>query len=173
MGNGSFNILLLTLAVFWLFSISSCTQSDAQREFEDLAFQPPENITEMTDGGRMVSNASDPDDWRSSPMYRGLVEVATPAYPNPVNVNTQLIIEVENKGFETLSGLEVYVFKESFRNQVGPLFSMDGSTIQTGLITISLSPAQFGDGTQASGLYRIIIYDGRQNVFTYGDVEVL
>ncbi len=170
MRHSSVYFLIIFSGLFFLFG--SCAQTDAQREFENRALNPPQNITQMTEGGNRVENGNDPDDWRTSPMYRGLVEIVTPAYPNPVDLNSPLILEIENKGFETLSGIEVYVFRENYRNQILLYSSLD-SSIDPGLITIQLSPTQFGDGSQTSGLYRLLIYDGRQNVLSYGDVEVL
>lgn len=165
------SFLLLVLCI----TAAACSQSDAQREFEREAQAPPENITEMTPGGQPVENgATDPEDWRSSPMYRGLVDIETPAYPNPVNLNTPLRIEINNKGIETLSGIEVYVFQFDITTDIaGPLYTAEQSSIFPGIITIQLDPNQFARrSTGNTGIFRILIYDGRQNLISYGDVRV-
>ncbi len=64
----------------------SCGQDDDQREFEQEAFQLPDGITETEGNGSIISE--DPDDWRTSPFFQGLVFV-DPAFPNPVSIGDQ------------------------------------------------------------------------------------
>lgn len=171
------DMIKFPIAIFCLSLIAAgCSRSDAQREFEQQALSIPENITGMTEAGKRVPDSNDPDDWRISPMYRGLIAIDTPAYPNPVNINSILRIIIDNKGFETLSGLEVFVYRDDPRNQLGPVYINDEPSITPGLLSIQLDPRQFspfGNSSQASGLYRLIIYDGRRNIVSYGDVRVL
>jgi len=153
----------------------SCSKSSDQQEFEDRAFSTPENITEMTVTGEPVPGRTDPDDWRIAPMFRGFVEIQTPAHPNPVSINSSLQIDVNIIGIESVQGLAVFVFKDRRENLVGPIFLEDPSTISPGLISIILDPSQFSRTSnlqEALGLHRILIFDQRDNLISYGDVRV-
>lgn len=163
-------LLVLTVSV-----LIACSKSDAQRDFERDAQSVPQNITEMDIDGQPADNGrTDPDDWRISPMYAGLVEIDTPAFPNPVNIGTPLRILFDNKGIDTINGLEVYVFQNDYSDLRGPFFTLGQSEIYQGLITIQLDPAQFAfQGVGNTNIYRILIYDGREDLISYGDVEVI
>lgn len=171
------NFEIKNIPAFLLIGIIciACSQSDAQREFEREAQTIPENITEMGINGQPIENGmTDPEDWRISPMYAGLIEIETPAYPNPVDLSTPLRILIENKGIDTINGIEVYTFQFDYSNLMGPFYILDQSQIYQGLITIQIDPSQFS--RQAVGdndIYRILIYDQRQNLITYGDVEII
>ncbi|MDX1673140.1 MAG: hypothetical protein R3211_12445 [Balneolaceae bacterium] len=157
-----------------LFVATGCAESDQQNEFEQQAFSVPEGITEMTVNGTAVPGAGDPDDWRISPMFAGFIEVSTPAFPNPVNLNSPLTINLDIKGIESISGLAVFVFRDPDR-LVGPIYTNDQTSLSPGLETITLQPIDFsrtGNPTEVVGLNRILIFDGRENLITYGDVEV-
>lgn len=169
----SFIFILLGAALLY-----GCSKSDDQRKFENAAFKTPSGITEMAANGRVTDNGNeDPDDWQIGPMFQGLIELSSPAigaYPNPVNLNTSLRIDLDIKGIESISGLQVYVFSSPER-LTGPIYQNTQSSLPPGVMTITLDPAQFsssGAGSQASGIYRILIYDNRQNLITYGDVQV-
>lgn len=150
----------------------ACSQSDAQREFENQAFSTPQNITETTSSGDLVDGGdTDPDDWRVGPDYRGLVEVGKPAYPNPVLIDDFIFIELDF-GFESrIRGLRIFAFSDPNVNiqQIDEI-TRELSTIETLRISPSLFAGSTGVGL--ASVYRIVITDQNENVLTYGDVEV-
>jgi len=153
--------------------LSSCSQNDDQREFEQQAFQLPENITETSESGEIISE--DPDDWRTAPFFQGLVFV-NPPFPNPVLTSNQLQINVEITGIEAVSGLSVIVLIEGGINgEFRPIYTDTQSPMPPGLTTININPVQLGRFNtveSARGLHRLILVDGRENVISYGDVLV-
>lgn len=146
---------------------------DAQREFERQAMQAPEGITETNANGEVRSE--DPDDWRISPMYDRLLEVTVPAYPNPTQ-NDQVFIELNIFNIEAVNGLSVETFQENFGQQYFRVLYVDErSPLPTGYTTIEISPVEFSPQNSyedAIGIHRVLIYDRRGNLITYGDVEV-
>lgn len=161
-----FYILLLVP----LLLSTGCSKSDDQRRFEDQAQAEPQGITETSGSGESTGQP-DPDDWRIAPMYSGLIHIEVPAYPNPVNFNSNLRIDIDIRGPEVLSRLEVYSFE--YPGQLhGPLSVLDNPTY---LQTVSINAeaiANSSGGSGASGLYRLLLYDGRENLISYGDVRV-
>lgn len=163
----------LFCAVVCIAAVASCSKSGDQREFERDAFTFPQNYTATDAHGALLPNATDPDDWRIGPMFGGLVAVSTPAWPNPVNLNNSFQIELDIRGIESVSGLEVLAFDEPGQPLIGPLYLEDEGALSGGLHTITLSPGQFHNPeTSITDLYRILIYDGNQNLITYGDVQI-
>lgn len=149
-----------------LFLAAGCAKSDDQKDFEDQAFGTPQGITATDANGAIQS--SDPEDWRISPLYQGRVSITSPAYPNPVAINSQLYIIINILGIEAIQGLEIYVYKTPGQS-LNLVRSYDQSSISEGDMTIILNPAGFS-GT--GGLYRVLIYDNQENLVTYGDVMV-
>ena len=124
-----FNRILLPL--FIIIALSSCGQDDEQREFEQQAFQLPENITETEGNGTIINE--DPDDWRTSPFFQGLVFVS-PAFPNPVSIGDQLSLEVEVSGIDAVSGLTVAVLIDDAANaQFRSLYTVNQNPLPPGL----------------------------------------
>ncbi|HET6527693.1 MAG TPA: hypothetical protein VFG39_02990 [Balneolaceae bacterium] len=153
--------------------LAGCSKSDDQRDFENGAFAVPRGITEMTANGTVVPDKEDPEDWRIAPMYRGLIDIETPAYPNPVALNSSFRIDLYITGLETISALKVYAFELPGKLYV-PIYVRENLS-STSLVTINLNAAAVANssaGSQAAGLYRILIYDGRQNLISYGDVRI-
>jgi len=163
----------IILLAFLAFSVAGCSQDDDQRDFEQEAFSFPEGFTETDGSGKVISE--DPDDWRTAPFFQGLVFV-DPAFPNPVQVSGQLMINIEIAGIEAVSGLSVVVLIESGANpELRPVYTDPQSPMPTGISVISISPIQLGRFNtveSARGLHRLIILDGRNNVISYGDVMV-
>jgi hypothetical protein len=160
--------LLGTILIVLPLLISGCNQSSDQRDFERAAFSEPEGFTRTNSSGQVQDR--DPDDWRIAPFFQGLIEV-DPAYPNPVQSNDQLVIDVIVTGVESVSGLWVFVYYGP--NDIRELFLDDRRPVPPGATTIRLNPltiARFSENPQ--GLYRLIITDGTQNVITYGDVKI-
>ncbi|MDZ7771861.1 MAG: hypothetical protein U5K31_03860 [Balneolaceae bacterium] len=161
-----------------LLLLAGCTKSEDQRRFEREATTPPSNYTARNAQGHLVNEQEDPDDWRIGPMFSGILEVEISAFPNPVSPNQQVRILLQittSTGMGSLSGLDVYAFRETFDNITTSLYYRSGSEIEPGLHTITLSADQFHrSGVGVSSLYRILIYDDSMqgNLITYGDVQV-
>lgn len=161
-----FLIVFLSLGL-----LISCSKSNDQRKFENQAFSFPENIAEYNANGQPVENRDDPDDWRIGPDFSGLIKIQTPAHPNPVNLNSSITIDIDVAGFEAINGLEVYVFRDP-ANLIGPVFVSDQSPLPPGVTTVIMDPSQFAQSSSGSQLYRILIYDNRENLISYGDIQV-
>ena len=166
-----FNRFLLPL--LFLLALTSCGQDDDQREFENEAFQLPEGITETSGNGEIISE--DPDDWRTSPFFAGLIFV-NPAFPNPVTIGDQLSLEIEISGIDAVSGLTVAVLIDDAANaQFRSLYSINQNPLPPGLTSININPVELGrfnSPESARGIHRLIIFDNRQNIISYGDVRV-
>ena len=167
-----------SLALFLLGPclLLSCSKSDDQRTFEQEALRAPQNITE-TSGDPSDEGRTDSDDWRISPMYQGLIAIGQPytrfPYPNPLHYNDRLILELYLRGVETLSGIEIHAV-DSLRHISGPIASQNGLS-STSLVSFDISGSAIAGasgGDHSSGLYRILIFDSRQNIISYGDVRV-
>ncbi len=167
-----FNSPYLPIYLFILLFLSGCGQDDEQRKFEQQAFQSPSGITKTENG---VPDSEDPDDWRTSPFFSGLIEI-TPPYPNPVLVSDQLTIEVNVSGIDAVSGLTVAVLiPDGDRSNIRVLRTVNENPLPPGLTTINLNPVQFGrfnNPESARGLHRIFFYDNRENIISYGDIRV-
>lgn len=163
----------LLLPVLFIIALTSCGQDDDQREFEQEAFQLPEGITETDFDGTVISE--DPDDWRTSPFFQGLVFV-DPAFPNPVSIGDQLSLEIDIAGIDAVSGLTVAVLIEDAANaQFRTLYTDSQNPLPPGLTSVSINPVELGrfnNPESARGIHRLIIYDNRQNIISYGDVRV-
>lgn len=169
------------LHIFLLFftgglMLTGCSKSDDQREFENQALSDPEGIT-STDNNGNIKN-TDPDDWQISPMYRGLITIGTPdeqpPYPNPLPFNAELTIEIYIRTIETLNRIEINSF-ELPDNANSPTIAIRDNISSPTLETITLNGQLISGstgGSQASGLYRILIWDGQQNLITYGDIRI-
>ncbi len=152
--------------------ISACSQSSAQRDFENEAFRFPDNITETTPNGSLVENGQvDPDDWRIGPDYQGLIDV-DPAYPNPVNLDGNMRIKVEFPFINSVSGLIVFAFQDPTQPILVQDFQLNSAS---SVEVLNIPPSQFvsGTGVGNSPFFRILITDENENVITYGDIEVV
>lgn len=169
-------LYLFSLLFAGCLLLAGCSKSDDQREFENQARTEPEGITETDSNGNIID--TDPDDWQISPLYRGLITIGTPddqpPYPNPLSFNQELTINIYIRSLETLNRLEVRTFE--FPSQENfPLTPVRDDISTPTLETITLSGQLISGssgGSQASGLYRILIYDGQQNLITYGDIRI-
>ncbi|MGM0546790.1 MAG: hypothetical protein ACQEST_08710 [Bacteroidota bacterium] len=170
-------ILVIIFFAGFLFA-TGCSKSDDQRQFENESLQEPSNITETQSEGDITNE--DPDDWRISPMYQGLINVGTglssfePPYPNPMDYNQDLNIQIYLSNIDNLDRIEVYAFE--FVSDAGrsPIIVRDDISSPS-LVSLRLDGQQISGksgGSQANGLYRIRILDGDLNVITYGDVRI-
>lgn len=176
MHNSSALYLLVLLCVGSLL-LNSCSKSDDQREFENQGLTEPEGITETDNSGSIKNN--DPDDWRISPMYQGLITIGSTGedlhpHPNPLPFNLQLTIDLYIRTIETLNRIEIYSFEfpeEANSPAIAVREDISSPTLETFTLSGQLISGSTG-GSQASGLYRILIYDGKQNLITYGDIKI-
>lgn len=162
----------LFLFVSTILILAGCSKSDDQKEFENEAFNIPNEITATDASGSINENGNDPDDWRISPNYAGLVRVEKPAYPNPV-VGDRFSIEIYIAGIDAIPSnrMEFFIL-DSFGQEYQLPYVEENLT--TGLITITLSRNLIAEisPNQSSNLYRILISDGRNNIISYGDVQI-
>lgn len=167
----------LFLPILGVFIFAGCSKSDEQKEFENQAWNLPDNYTSTVDGVSVKNK--DPDDWRISPQYQSLIRIGetyTLPHPNPLAFNyvPGLTLDIDVGNIQTLSRVEVNVLDLDAPNPLRQLKVQTVSSTPT-LITFTLPgeliSASTG-GSNASDLYRLIIYDGRNNIISYGDVKV-
>jgi hypothetical protein len=170
------HLIIIFLAGFLI--VAGCSKSNDQREFEDQSLSTPSNFTATPTQGEITDN--DPDDWRISPMYRGLINIGTgissfqPPYPNPMDFNQNLTINIYLGNIDNISRIEVYSF-ESVSEAGKPPIAVRDNISSPSLVTIPLNGQEISGqsgGSQANGLYRIRILDGDLNVITYGDIKI-
>ncbi|MGD8427926.1 MAG: hypothetical protein PVH63_09850 [Balneolaceae bacterium] len=168
----SYSLFLMLLGGFLMVG---CSKSDDQRKFENEALATPQNITETKNDGTVIN--IDEDDWRISPMYQGQISIGLqndePPFPNPVLFNSNLTIQLYFRTDSPVNALDI----RRFRYPNSDVFTQVDFIPQDQLnaynnITIPASQIAIGEGSSASGLYRLLIYDGNQNLITYGDIEV-
>lgn len=163
---------VVLLFTFVAFLLGGCSKSDDQRRFENEAQETPSGITEMNvHGERTEDGTHDPNDWEISPMYKGLIQFgdfdnsAFP-YPNPVHINGNINIQLAFNSVNQLNSIEIFAFL--YPMELYEIFSVDEVSrheniiIQAGSIARETVPA----------VYRILIYDGNENLITYGDIQV-
>lgn len=167
----SFPMLVLGLILISLFTWNGCSSDDdEQRLFERKAFQEPSGITRTNSSGAIQSE--DSEDWRVSPFYAGLVQV-DPAYPNPTFVTDRVNIHVTVNSIDVIRGLLVGVYDPAYGVRV--IWSLYENPLPVGLEVIQLNTMQFGRFNtieSARGLHRVILFDGNENVLSYGDILV-
>lgn len=163
---------LYFLLLVFLFAVS-CTRNDDQREFEQEAYQVPQNVTQTTAQGQVTS--VDEDDWRIAPLFQGLIEIEPP-FPNPSNTTSSIQFEISVTGVQSITGLEVIVFFDDYDPNYGTnVLYYETQTIQPGLTTFQINPMELGEepvAESARGLHRIFIFDGRQQLISYGDIKI-
>lgn len=159
----------LSLLILLIATVLGCTRNDAQRDFEQEAYSSANNYTETTSQGAVVS--TDEDDWRTSPLFQGLIEI-NPPFPNPVVTSQYVQFEVGVTGVQSVSGIEVLVRLDdgSFRS-----LYQSFETLQPGTTVFQINPIEFGiNGTPegARGLNRVYIFNGNNQMISYGDIMV-
>ncbi len=161
------------LFTFLIAGIAACSSADdAQREFEQEAFQPPSGFTKTGANGEIIEN--DPKDWRVSPLFSGFVDVIQPAYPNPTTGQT-VEFQILITGLDSVNGLEVATIDDNNRFKV--LYFDERRPLPIGSHSITFNPVLFAPGQSgtisgARGLHRVFVFDHRDNLITYGDVKV-
>lgn len=157
---------------FALILLAGCAQNDDQREFERMAYSSPDGFTQTDEIGDIVDGNEDRDDWRISPFYQGLVDIDRPAYPNPVQTNGEVRIEIFNRPDAITSLRVIVIFVDGggySQNEVlerNPLPANSTSVL-------SINPQELSRfETDLTGLKRIILLDATGNVVSYGDIKV-
>lgn len=138
--------------------------SEEQLAFREAAYQVPQGYTAVAADGDVIS--TDADDWRTAPVYAGRFYVEIPPSPNPVTADESMSMTVFVDG-GVIGGLSLYRV-----NALGDLQRVErvpGAT-RTGLYTLVLDGGELIDAE--TGLVRLVILDGREEVVTYGDVQV-
>lgn len=153
----------LIQSVFWL----TCTQDDAQQQFEAEAYQPASGYTK-TDLQQNVLE-TDKQDWRVSPFYEGLLQVL-PLFPNPINYGGTAYIEITLNGAPIQSYLELGYL--NFNQRWVPL-QQEIVNSEFELVTFVIDTRNFGSSAElARGLHRLLLYDGNQRLITFGDLLI-
>lgn len=159
----------ICLIAILFYLLSGCNQNSDQREFERAAFSAPSGITETNERGEIINNNNDPDDWRISPFFQGDVDLIPPPFPNPVQSNDIITIDIQVHFLDRISGISLRVY------QPPNMYPVDERTqITTGTTTFKINPLLISppNQTNPAGIYRLIIQDETQNVITYGDIEI-
>lgn len=152
-------------------SLLSCSRNDDQVKFEKEAYSSPSGYTETTSQAAIVSE--DPDDWRISPLFQGLVQFNGPPFPNPAPTNQLINFEIHAVSGQPINGLYVVTRNDDGTLKSPPLYERF-ETINS-LTTFTINPIEFGfQGSPegARGLHRVFIFDGNQQMISYGDIMV-
>ena len=144
---------------------------DAQVLFEREAYSLPSNYTATNRNGSVVGGQEDPDDWRVSPYYEGLVYILPP-FPNPVLANQRLSFELIVTGIDEVDGIRVHALYNG--EDLSPaLYQSAHGPIPIGLLSISLNPSELSQlGGDTDRLHRMLVLDSQDNVITYGDIKI-
>lgn len=160
-------IFILTVAILGL----ACTSSSDQRDFESEAYRDPSGITRTDNRGEIIGTP-DPDDWRVSPLYQGLIDIKPP-YQNPAQLGTAINFEVQVLGIQGVAGLEILVRLNN--NRLSSIYTSTDNPLEPGVITFRIDPialSQDGSDKLALGLHRIYFFDFDGRLISYGDIEV-
>jgi hypothetical protein len=152
-------------ALLVLLILSGCDATslgEAQRTFEFRALLPPEGITETTATGEVVR--TDPDDWRTAPVYLSSFSLTFTPYPNPASPSEA--IQVAGIFTGTVGALIPYRLDE--RERLTRLPVVSGQVEGTAPL-YTFTAGQLG----SPGLHRVVLLDATGRVVTYGDIEVI
>lgn len=150
--------------------ITACSPSEDQLQFEQEAYRLPVGFTQTNDRG--IVQREDIDDWRVAPMYYRLITV-NPIYPNPTSGN-DLRLQVYVERTEAIFGLEVVrVDPRGIPTRYISLYRNTQAPLPPGILTITIPFRvifpQYPSFDER-GLHRIILFDNRNTVISYGDV---
>lgn len=153
--------LLYALAMCCVLLASpGCDTQRQQDDFADEAFSPPSGFTRTDEDGKVLSE--DPDDWRTAPAFVGRVLVE-PAFPNPTG-DQFVNIRVRVLEFNAVAGgLQLVGLDDTNR-----FFRLDEVSGELGADVFTFNPSFLG----RRGLVRVFILDGRNEIISYGDLQV-
>ncbi|MEX0662436.1 MAG: hypothetical protein WD381_05875 [Balneolaceae bacterium] len=166
------------LSVFLLLLLlAGCGQNDDQRDFERSAYSAPDGFTQTDEIGDIMEGNEDRDDWRVSPFYQGLVDIDSPAYPNPVQTTGEVRIEIFNRDDAVTSLRVIVIFVDGGTYSENEVQSARRDPLPANSTTVlSINPRELSrfdtvDGDLV-GIKRIILLDATNNVVSYGDIMV-
>lgn len=162
----------LGLLVLSMALLISCRESEDQQQFEEEARSEPEGITEMSiDGNEVISE--DDDDWRISPMYKGLIrfnstDIVHYPYPNPANRNDFIKFDLYITQ-DAVNAIRLVTYSEN-----DYWITLETKTsISSGYEHFEFRAGDMSaEGWNPSGLHRLLIYDQHDNLITYGDIKI-
>lgn len=154
--------------LFFLILVGCQAQQD-QRDFEANAISPPSGITVTNIHGVTPDGSADPDDWRSSPFYSGVIDVS-PARPNPVLATEEVVIELYMDLDTRVSRIQAVVLHDN--GDTPPLDDISGAPLPPGRHELRFPASSLTRTVTPQGLFRILIYDGSWQIISYGDIEV-
>lgn len=152
--------------------LSNCSGNEDQRNFERDALNVPSGYTQ-TDAIGEITGSVDRDDWRIAPNFQAFVSNIQPAHPNPVQSTETVNIEITLFGNESVNGIQVVEWADG--SIVHPPLYEDLNIPLSFQTIINISANQFGRFDNAEsrrGLKRVLIFDGRNNLISYGDIMV-
>ena len=162
---GSIGFILTILIIVPLLMIQ-CSDNDEQRQFERQAFQSPSEITETNEVGELTGN-QDPDDWRIAPFFQGRVLEVHPAYPNPASTTQDIYIDI-TLFTEAVSSIRVFVIHEG----TGPPVFLDEDRNPGMTVILRFQAIELLRFEGETGIRRILLLDGNDNIISYGDILV-
>lgn len=153
-----------------LLALAGCDSgvSEAQRAFNDQGFfGAASGITRVTAGGETLSR--DPDDWRVGPAFGTAVLSVFFDGPNPVRDNQEASITLDlTRGL----GSGVTLFYRDTRGDYIPVPQLAPVDVSgPGFPTFRVAGSDLSP-LGRPGVFRVLLLDGRDNVVTYGDIEV-
>lgn len=163
--------LLIPILLSSLLLLLGCAPNEDQILFEQQSMAPPANFTKTNERG--IVQTEDPDDWRIGPMFYRLVTV-NPIYPNPTT-GDDMRIQVYVERTDGLYGLEVYRYNPTGTPRYIQLYRNSQAPLPPGIINIVIPfHVMFPEypNLDVRGLHRILVYDNRENLITYGDVKL-
>ena len=157
----------VALACTLPFLLAACDALNAQGEFEQAASLQPEGIFRTIDGATAINGEDDPDDWRTSPLYVfDGTRVTLKAHANPARLEDAVLLQL-SAGEAIPGGLRIVAFKGQQRRTLPNTQEVNGP----GIVTFSFFAGEI-IGAQPGDLWRLIVFDGRSNVVTYGDLQI-
>lgn len=163
----------VAIPILWCFALllaafnAGCDAQQQQDDFVSAAGAPASGITRILDnsfGGTICSE--DEDDWRTSPVYNGIVLVERGATPNPAS-STLVTINIRVLQFDRVRG------SLSLRS-----FGSGNTFLFLDTIIDASAPGDYVFQFNSSlltenGLHRVFIFDGVGELVSYGDVELV
>ncbi|NGP88567.1 hypothetical protein [Fodinibius halophilus] len=171
------SILFTTVIFCASLLLLNCSKSDDQRDFESEAFTTPDGITHTNTSGKVVGNV-DNDDWNISPMYRGLLQVKSNItdypHPNPLGYNEDLTLQVKSNVSDAVEGMKIYKFRFPKNANSFLIKELNDTDLGSAITTITIDGALIAENSSADArtTYRILIYDNKENLISYGDIRI-
>ncbi|MBX2821310.1 MAG: hypothetical protein KTR29_16565 [Rhodothermaceae bacterium] len=168
--NPNYSILRVLVLCGLILSGSGCDNQAAQEDFIDEASALPEGITKILDADFVNADdgicSEDPDDWRVSPVYAGVVFVDRPAFPNPATGASQGTIVIRVLQPNRVQGGFILT---AFGNGSVPieLARIPDASLDN-FYDIRFSPSLLS----INGLHRLFLFDSLGELITYGDLEL-